>query len=635
MAENIVVDPESSKTISHDVQTDKEKALVSWVMSLVDRWETHRRTEYDDLWDEYERLVEGKWDAKDKTRDSERSRLISPALQQAVESTTAELEEATFGRGTGIWFDVADDVTDPDKEDMGFLRNILREDIEFAEMDCEIRKTFWNGCVFGTGISKISVQDKEELVPVNDIDPLTGVASTKSELKKKFVVKLQAINPREFVIDPSARTVDEALGCAHILMKPRHTITEMQRAGQYNNNFLGSVREDTNQTRITGSVEEDQVKIVEYYGMVPANLLTAGKKEEEGTLIDSDNLEMVESIVTIGNDTVLLRAAENPMVMKDRPIIAYQHDTVNDSFWGRGVCAKGYNPQKALDGELRARMDAMALTAHPMMGVDASRLPRGAKMQVRPGKVWLANGNPREIFNPIDLGQPNAATFHQSGDLERMVSMGTGAMDSAAPTSQNPRNATASGMSMMTSQFVKRSKRTLWNIDKSYLGKLVHKTAYRYMQFDTERYPVMDYKFKVVSGMGIMARELEQGQLTQLLSIIPPDSPVFGVILEGVFENSSLTNKTELQAALKQQLAPPSPEQQQAQQEQQELAKQAAVMEVKETESKVIKNLADAQAKGANVQIAQQTVDVQKVQAVTQATSQESIADGNRNTGTV
>jgi len=341
------------------------------------------------------------------------------------------------------------------------------------------------------------------------------------------------------------------------------------------------------------------VKVVEYFGKVPARLLPdkRASKAGEETLIDFDNAEMVEAFITVGNDNVLLKAVENPMILKDRPIVAYQHDTVNDSFWGRGVAKKGWNPQKALDAELRGRMDAMALTIHPMLGVDSTLLPRGFKAEVRPGKVWMFNGNPSQAMQPFNLGNVNPSTFPQSADLERMVSMGTGAMDSAAPVSTNPRNQTASGMSMMTSQFVKRNKRTMRNVEEDYLDRIVHKTAHRYMQFDPTRYPVMDYKFKVTSGMGIMARELEQGQLTQLLSVIAPDSNAFQVVLEGIFENSSLTNKTELLAALEADKAPPSPEQQQAQQEAQEIAKQGAVMDVKETESKVIKNIADAKAR--------------------------------------
>ena len=60
--------------------------------------------------EEYYRLWRGMWDPADSERRSERSRIISPALQQAVESNVAELEEATFGRGK--WFDVSDNLGD-------------------------------------------------------------------------------------------------------------------------------------------------------------------------------------------------------------------------------------------------------------------------------------------------------------------------------------------------------------------------------------------------------------------------------------------------------------------------------------------------------------------------------------------
>ena len=42
-------------------------------------------------------IVACKWSEEDKANQSERT--ISPALQQAVESSVAEIEEATFGRG--------------------------------------------------------------------------------------------------------------------------------------------------------------------------------------------------------------------------------------------------------------------------------------------------------------------------------------------------------------------------------------------------------------------------------------------------------------------------------------------------------------------------------------------------------
>ena len=613
--------------INTDSQTTKEEKLVAWVMDNVERWKTHRKTNYDDKWCEYERLVEGEWDAADKTRDSERSKLITPFLQQAVEGNTAEVEEAVFGRGTGSWFDIQDDIKGEDEMVWMEIRDQLREDIELAEMHKEMRKTFWNSGVYGTGISKLIVEDYIDIVPVPEVDPLTGVGSTGTQEVEKFRVKLQAINPREFVIDPSARNVDEALGCAHDMMKPRHTITEKQKSGKYKDKFLGAyqtggVNNDSDSNEETNT-NEDQVRLVEYYGKVPANLLSTGKANEE-TLIDFDNTEMVEAFVTIGNGSVLLKAVENPMLLKDRPIVAYQHDTVNDSFWGRGISKKGYNPQKANDAELRSRIDARALTVHPMVGINATMIPRGFKAEVRPGKTWLFNGDPRQAMMPFTLGGVDQSTFSHSSDLERMVSVGTGSMDTAAPTGTNPRNNTASGMSMMTSQFVKRSKRTMRNIEEDYLNKIVSKTAHRYMQFDPSRYPVMDYRFKITSGMGIMARELEQGQLTQLLSVINPESNAFQVVLEGIFDNSSLSNKTALIEALRKDQAPPSKEQQQAQAEGQEIQKQGAIMEVKKTESEVMKNIAEARAKGMNASTQAEAVNVSKVVAVSNATKERS-----------
>ena len=106
---------------------DPKSTLSSWVMERVNAWEDHRNTNYLDKWDEYYRIWRGIWSSEDKTRDSENSRLISPATQQAVESTVAELEEAIFGKEQ--WFDIRDDVNDKDQQDIQIIRKNLQEDL--------------------------------------------------------------------------------------------------------------------------------------------------------------------------------------------------------------------------------------------------------------------------------------------------------------------------------------------------------------------------------------------------------------------------------------------------------------------------------------------------------------------------
>ena len=266
--------------------------------------------------------------------------------------------------------------------------------------------------------------------------------------------------------------------------------------------------------------------------------------EEDEFLLDETDL--VEAVVTIANGTTLLRAIENPYSMGDRCFVAFQYDTVPNRFWGRGVAEKGYNPQKALDAELRGRIDAMALSIHPMMAMDATRVPRGANFSVAPGRNVLTNGNPKDILMPFNFGQVNPVTFSQSGELERMVQMGTGSMDSATPIGENRRNETFGGMSMIQSGAIKRSKRTLANIERNFTKPFINKTAWRYMQFAPDRYPVQDIDFVVNSTLGLMAREMEQQHLANMLKTVPSESPAFWMLLKGIFQHSDLTIREEL-----------------------------------------------------------------------------------------
>ena len=66
-----------------------EQGLAEWVETLTQEWRDHYSSNYEAKQDEYYRLWRGIWIEDDKTRQSERSRIIAPALQQAVESAVA------------------------------------------------------------------------------------------------------------------------------------------------------------------------------------------------------------------------------------------------------------------------------------------------------------------------------------------------------------------------------------------------------------------------------------------------------------------------------------------------------------------------------------------------------------------
>jgi len=286
-------------------------------------------------------------------------------------------------------------------------------------------------------------------------------------------------------------------------------------------------------------------------------------EDEEDFEIEDEDGHYIECIIVIANGGTLLKVERNPYMMGDRPVIAFPWDIVPGRFWGRGICEKGYNSQKALDAELRARIDALALTVHPMMAMDATRLPRGARPEVRPGKILLTNGDPRQVLQPFNFGTVNQITFAQASELQKMVQTATGAIDSAGIPGSINGEATAAGISMSLGAIIKRHKRTLINFQESFLIPFVTKVAHRYMQFEPEIYPVKDYKFEVISSLGIIAREYEVTQLVQLLQTMGSDSPLYPVLIQSIIDNMNISNREQLIQVI-QQASQPNPEAQEA-----------------------------------------------------------------------
>ena len=598
-----------------------EETLEGWVINKCQGWRDHFESNYADKFDEYYRLWRGQWAAEDRTRETERSRIISPALQQAVESSVAELEEATFGRGK--FFDIEDDVSDAQKGDIALLRETLTKDFKKNKVRKGVAECLINAAVFGTGIAEVVLEEEKEFQPATQ--PVMGgeLTAVGVNIVDMTCVKLRPVMPQNFLIDPLATSVDDALGCAVDEFVPTHLVEQLQEQGVYRNVEVGLAAPDFDiEPDKDLSVYEDyKVRLTKYYGLVPRYLLEAARQEEdeeveELTADDENGSQYVEAIVVIANDGTLLKAEENPYMMGDRPVVAFPWDVVPSRFWGRGVCEKGYNSQKALDAEIRARIDALALTIHPMMAMDATRMPRGARTEVRAGKTILTNGSPKEVLQPLNFGNVSQVTFAQAAELQKMVQTATGAIDSAGIAGSINGDQTAAGISMSLGAIIKRHKRTLINFQESFLIPFVTKAAHRYMQFNPEKYPVADYKFHTSSSLGIIAREYEVTQLVQLLQTMKPDSPMYSQLIMSIVDNMNLSNREQLVQAL-QQANQPNPQAQQM-----AMAAQQAQIEFQQSQTaalqgQAIESQARAQKYLTDAQAVPEELEIDRIKAVT------------------
>ena len=603
--------------------TEADKELTAFVVDHCTKWRDYRDTNFLPDWLEYERIFRGQWASEDKTRESERSRIVTPATQQAVETRHAEIMEAIFGQGD--FFDIEDNIQDVNGNpiDVEMIKSQLTEDFKKDKIRKAIDQIELMAEIYGTGIGEIVVKTEKEYVPSTQIIPnQQGQAAIGVMERDRISVKIMPINPKNFLFDPNGTSIDDCMGVAIEKYVSIHKVVQGIESGIYRKVDIGTSGEDTDlePTQEVSQYQDEKVLLLTYYGLVPREYLNNMKENKDIVELFPENsaaedyTDLVEAIVVIANDGMLLKAEENPYMMKDRPVLSYQDDTVPNRLLGRGTVEKAFNMQKAIDAQTRSHLDSLALSTSPMIAMDATRLPRGMKFEVKPGKAILVNGSPTEILYPFKFGSTDPNNLATAKDFERMLLQATGTLDSNGMISQASRD--GGGMSMAVASIIKKYKRTLVNFQEDFLIPFIKKAAFRFMQFDPERYPSVDMNFIPTATLGIIAREYEQQQFIGLLQTLGANTPVLPILLKGIVGNSSLSNRMELMAKLDEMMQP-DPQAQQMQQAQQQLAMQAAQANIAVQTTQAEQNRAEAQKLSVETQLMPQEVQAKMSASLT------------------
>jgi hypothetical protein len=327
-----------------------------------------------------------------------------PVVQASIDNAVADQIEATFARDR--WFDALYGSS----EEMREIADRLLFDLR--EIEGPVEETYYLGAIYGTGIAKIAFT-----IPDPGQAPRWG---------------LIPIDPFEFIIDPGARSIEQAEGMAHKVWVPYGLVIERQDRGIYAKGNITPRIDTVDMHRHVGEMNPQQselVKITEWHGLVPTTLMPRGEKATMGDVAKVG--EFTEAIVTIANDDMVLDAKKN-VLGRDRAFVAYQHERVPRRFYGRGIAEKAKWPQRVLDAEIRSRIDALAFSSAPMMAINATNAPRGERFGVYPGRTVLVNGNVSDSIQPLQFGGPDPRTFEQTSHMERMAESATGQLLSPA-----------------------------------------------------------------------------------------------------------------------------------------------------------------------------------------------------------
>ncbi len=97
------------------------------------------------------------------------------------------------------------------------------------------------------------------------------------------LIRVNPIQPRNFLIDPNAASVDEALGVAIDEYVSQHTVEMLQEQGVYRDVYVASAAPDTDlePDQDLTVYNDDKVRLTKYYGLVPRELLNAAVSEDD------------------------------------------------------------------------------------------------------------------------------------------------------------------------------------------------------------------------------------------------------------------------------------------------------------------------------------------------------------------
>lgn len=495
---------------------ERPDSLASLVVDLSESWRQDRDAELDEFFREYYRLWRARWSPKDRKRPRERSRIIMPTTMQAVDAAMAEIEEAIFGRQPWV---------STDRPDLD--RHLERVQVEWPD---KLLEAMLVGAIYGTALGKVTVALGAYDAPEAGFEPMT---------------------PDEFIIDTAATCVDDAFGCAHNCFVSYALVLRRQKQGAYarvpvepttippsHYGYRAGKLTPSNRAPFAGYVE-----LHEYHGLVPYDELGRSQRRQVSKEDRLGEDGLVECIVTVANRQTTLRVEPSPW--RDRGFVAAQWGMVPREFWGRGIVDAASNAQRALDGEVRSRLDALAYANSPVMKVNSQQISRHETFEVYPGRNIFMRGDVRTGMQAERFPGPDPQTYQQGQELQKMITLATGIPQDAGMGMGDMSRTSGAAVMPFALAALKRSKQATRRMSRGLIQEAIWRWADRMHQLAPDLYPELTARPKVHSGEGLLERELESMKLGQLAAQLP-DGAAKLALLRLVVEHSPRAERSEV-----------------------------------------------------------------------------------------
>lgn len=573
------------------VKRGMDNDILSNVVSSVYESVVDIQTNYEVWWNQYERAYRRDFQATDRTRKSERSTYMTPITLDACDTVTAEVVDACFGYGRFI--DLQDDPMDQNPEDVEQLSKLLYEELTKQSASDEIEQVVSTGHMYGTGIGELVMHTYTDYIPTSkegrDGQIVHGVVE-----KQKTMPSIRAISPKSFRIAPGHTEINTAPWVAVETYVSSAMIRKGIDSGLFQDaqsmlDYAPRFEMLLEATQTRWPQRQGMVLLTRYYGLLPAYLVKTGVSKDS-----KQGMKMVESVVYIVNRAGVLRARPNPYMCQDRGFAAYRPKRILGQFWGVGIAEDISMDQRNADKHVRTHDDAMAFTAYPSLGMDSTRIPKGLKLDIHPGKNILFNGPVADIVTRLPFGEPNQASMVTAQQHEAWSKKAAGVADMSGMSNMSDMKTGA--LSIAMGPLMKRTKRLIRAFQVQFLVPIATLYAKRMMQFDPDNFPAKDYSFRAIGTMSMLEREFEQSRAMNMMSTLGPGEAMVPLIMSDTIRLSGLPNRESLAKQFKMMGDEKQAQQAQAPSEivMKEIALRVAAAGAQKDEAEAVKMIAEA-----------------------------------------
>ena len=396
----------------------------------------------------------------------------------------------------------------------------MHDQLDESSAEKHLRSAAFECALFGTGAMKGPFAYDKEYPNWSDEGVYEPLYQT--------IPKIEYVSIWDLYPDPDARNMDEAEFTIQrhrlsrsqlrgLKRRPHFREESIELAIDYGASYVREYWETTLEDN-AGSTEIERYEVLEYWGVMDAELAEEADFEIPADMEDRDQIQ-VNIWVCNGQ---ILRLVMNPFTPIRIPYCAVPYEMNPYSFFGVGVAENMEDTQLLMNGFMRMSVDNAALSGNLLIEVDETNLVPGQDLEVYPGKVFRRqSGAPGQaIFGTKfpNVSQELTMMFDKARQLADestgipSYSHGIGGVTGVGRT--------ASGMSMLMGAAAQSIKAVVRNMD-DYLLSPMGKSLFAFnMQFNFDKeFSQGDLEVKARGTESLMRNEVRSQRLLQFMQM--------------------------------------------------------------------------------------------------------------------